>query len=170
MITRRAEARDKQAMAQILNEIIEIGGTTAYQRPVSPAYFDKFITASDPGTFLHVAEDGDILGFQWITPDEGGGDPATGFAAPEPGMGSIASFAKPGLTGRGIGAALFEATKAASIAAGYTVLEATIRADNTPGLRYYTKMGFVDHTVFKAVPLDDGTLVDRIQKRLMLSA
>lgn len=174
MKIRLARSEDAPEMASILNEIIRIGGTTAYQSPVSPGYFSKFIDGADPTTFLHLACNGDIhgdiLGFQWITPDEGFGDPAQGFAPPEPGMGSIATFAKPGLTGRGIGAVLFEATKKAARAAGYHTLEATIRADNPGGLKYYSKMGFLDHSVFKAIPLEDGTKVDRIHKRLALQA
>jgi len=83
-------------------------------------------------------------------------------------MGSIATFARPGTAQKGIGSALFKATLAASHAAGYTHLDATIRADNTGGLAYYSKMGFQDHSVTKAKPLSDGTKVDRIHKRLKI--
>lgn len=155
MIIRKARPDDAVAMTAILNEIIAIGGTTAYQTPVSSTYFDAFIASKDPKVFVHVAEDNDLLGFQWMQPDAGG-------------LGGIASFAKPGITGRGIGSALFAATLKASRAAGYETLEATIRADNDGGLRYYSKMGFRDHTVFEAVPLSDGTPVDRIQKLLKI--
>jgi L-amino acid N-acyltransferase YncA len=147
---------DIPAMVAILNEIIAIGGTTAYQTPVSEAEFDRFRLPANAKTFLHVAEaDGAIIGFQWLSPD------------PE-GLGAIASFAHPDAAQRGIGTALFAATKAAAIAAGYKTLEATIRADNASGLAYYSKMGFEDFQTFKDVPLSDGTPVDRIQKRLSL--
>ena len=155
MIIRKAKADDSEAMAAILNEIIAIGGTTAYQTPVAPDYFGKFISNNDPKVFAHVAEDHDLLGFQWMEPDTEG-------------LGAIATFAKPGITQRGIGSALFEATQETSRATGYKMLEATIRADNAGGLRYYTKMGFRDHTVFEAVPLSGGTKVDRIQKLFKL--
>lgn len=50
-----------------------------------------------------------------------------------------------------------------------TEMDATIRADNTGGLMYYSKMGFLDHSVTKGAPFDDGTLVDRRSKRYKLS-
>ncbi len=120
------------------------------------AFFDRFITPEDNRTFLHVAEaDGAVVGFQWINPDESG-------------MGLIATFAQTGTTQRGIGSALFTQTLQGCINAGYALLDATIRADNTGGLAYYSKMGFEDHSVTRAVPLNDGTPVDRVHKRMIL--
>lgn len=160
MIVRKATLKDRPAMTAILNEIIAIGGTTAYERPLEPSYFDRFIDASDPKTFLYVLEaDGKLVGLQWTEPL----DP------PNAHIGGIATFAQPGTTQRGIGSALFETTKQVSRAAGYTEIEAKIRADNAGGLRYYSKMGFTDHTITKAVPLSDGTPVDRVHKRFRLS-
>lgn len=156
MIVRRATPQDRDALAAILNEIIAIGGTTAYETPLEPAYFDRFIPPPDHRTFLHVAEaDGVIVGFQWMSPDADG-------------MGLIATFAQPGTTQRGIGSALFEVTRACCLDAGYRLLDATIRADNTGGLAYYSKIGFKDHSVTRAVPLSDGTPVDRVHKRMLL--
>lgn len=162
MIVRKSRPEDAAAITEILNEIIAIGGTTAYQTPRSPDYFDVLISPGDPRVFMHVAETegengSEIAGFQWIRP----------YDPPEEHLGGIATFAKPGTTQRGIGSALFEVTKAACIAAGYTGMTAIIRADNTGGLSYYGKMGFVDHSVDKDVPLTDGTPVDRVRKDLM---
>lgn len=157
MIIRPAVASDKEQLTDILNGVIAIGGTTAYQTPVTPEYFDSLIGNPDPKTFLHVAEnDGQLEGMQWMRPM----DPDC--------MGGIATFARPGTAQRGIGTALFQTTRAASVAAGYALLDATIRADNTGGLAYYAKMGFQDHSVTKEVPLADGTPVDRVHKRLKL--
>ncbi|HEX7850799.1 MAG TPA: GNAT family N-acetyltransferase, partial [Sphingomonas sp.] len=75
------------------------------------------------------------------------------------------TFARRGSTTRGIGSALFAATRAAAIAAGLKAINATIRADNTGGLTFYAKMGFADYAVARAVPLADGTPVDRISRR-----
>ncbi len=159
MIIRKARASDLVAITEILNEIIEIGGTTAYQTPRRPDYFNEQISPEFPRSFMHVAEDeAQILGFQWINP----------FDPPEEHLGGIATFAKPGITQRGIGSALFAATKAAAIAAGFTTIVAVIRADNTGGLAYYSKMGFEDRSVEKAVPLTDGTPVDRMRKEFKL--
>ncbi|MEM7470281.1 MAG: GNAT family N-acetyltransferase [Pseudomonadota bacterium] len=158
MITRLAVPADIPQLVAILNEIIAIGGTTAYQEPVTPDYFDRLVNSKEEQTFIHVAAKGsDIEGFQWINP------------SPErAALASIATFARPGTTQRGIGTALFAATKQAAKKANFDEIDATIRRDNTGGLAYYSKMGFEDHSVTEAVPLKDGTPVDRIHKRLKL--
>jgi GNAT superfamily N-acetyltransferase len=84
------------------------------------------------------------------------------------GWGDIGTFARRGSTTRGIGSALFAATRAAAIAAGLKAINATIRADNIGGLAFYARMGFVDYAVARAVPLADGTPVDRISRRFDL--
>ena len=48
-------------------------------------------------------------------------------------------------------------------------MNAEIRADNEGGLAFYGKMGFQDQDVDRAVPLGDGTPVDRINKRYPLA-
>ncbi len=159
MIVRKAHPNDAPELVRILNAVIAIGGTTAYQTPRDASYFQPFIAASDPKIFIHVAEAEDRLqGMQWMEPL----DP------PQTHIGGIATFARPGTAQKGIGTALFKATKQASQAAGYSELYAKIRADNAGGLAYYEKMGFRDHHVDTAVPLTDGTPVDRITKRLKL--
>ena len=82
--------------------------------------------------------------------------------------GDIATFALINSPVRGVGTALFEATKAKAQELKLVAINATIRADNVPGLAYYSKMGFVDYAVAEAVPLSDGTLVDRISKKFLL--
>jgi L-amino acid N-acyltransferase YncA len=148
---------DADQLCDILNAIIEIGGTTAFLDPIDPSFFDRDGILSDKvETFAHLAEtNGTIHGYQWISPFQGP-------------LCQIATFARPGTAQRGIGTALFPHTVEMAKAAGYTEIDATIRADNTGGLAYYSKMGFIDKDVTRAKPLDDGTLVDRIHKRLKL--
>lgn len=161
MIIRKARPEDKPQMVDILNAVIALGGTTAYEDPLTTAHFDPLIDNTDPRIFLHVAETANTLqGLQWIEPL----DP------PHTHIGGIATFARPKTTQNGIGTALFQTTKQASKTAGYTELYAKIRADNSGGLVYYEKMGFRDHHIDRAIPLKDGTPVDRITKRLKLAA
>jgi hypothetical protein len=47
-------------------------------------------------------------------------------------------------------------------------INATIRADNVGGLAFYSRLGFTDHGISRAVPLRDGTPVDRVSKRFIL--
>ena len=149
-------------MCDILNEIIAVGGTTAYEVPFSPETLRARYIDAPSLVACHVAAADQILGFQalwWPT------DPADPF--PE-GWAYIATFARRGMTQRGVGSALFAATRAAAVAAGVSVIDATIRADNTGGLAYYSRQGFVDYDRRVGVPLNDGTPVDRVRKRFDL--
>ena len=156
-------AADLGAARAILNRIIAIGGTTAYEDPVDAEYFARVYFDGNPDRIAtHVALDprGAVAGFQFIERREG--LPAD--------VADIASFARSAPKLKGAGRALFAATVAAARAAGCTAINAQIRADNVPGLGYYTAMGFADHDVIRAVPLKDGTPVDRIVKRFSLTA
>ena len=154
---RRAGTLDAGAMADLLNEIIAIGGTTAITKPVTRADLHEWMGYFPNKSAWYVAEDetGNMLGFQYIEPH--------GNLPPE--ACDIATFVRYGQTGLGIGSRLFDATKIAAKALGYRWINATIRADNTGGLAYYQSRGFEDYTLQRNIALADGTIVDRIQKR-----
>ena len=65
---------------------------------------------------------------------------------------------------------MFAATLEAARAARVAVIDATIRADNTGGLAFYARQGFVDYDRLVGVPLKDGTPMDRIRKRFDITA
>jgi GNAT superfamily N-acetyltransferase len=154
-------------MCDILNAIIAIGGTTAYEDPFTPWTMTANYIAAPLLIRCTLAEiDARPVGFQALLHP----DPAQDHHRPlPPGWAVIASFVQPGLTGQGIGRALFSATERAARAAGIHTIDATIRADNGSGLTFYGAMGFRDYDVIRAVPLKDGTPVDRIRKRFDLS-
>lgn len=145
-------------MAAILSEIIAIGGTTAITGHVTAADLREWMAAAPDASAWHVAETeaGEIVGFQWIAP---GGD----YLPPE--AAEIATFAKPGRQGLGIGSKLFEATKEAARMLGYAWINANIRADNESGLTYYQSRGFEDYGRIARYRMADGTVVDKILKR-----
>ena len=160
MNIRPATPADAPQMVALLNAIVAKGGTTAHQRPFDEARMVAHYIASPFSLCCHVAEEeGRILGFQALDWP----DPAYG-PAPE-GWGFIATFVDGEAAGKGVGRALFEATREAARKAGMVAIDATIRADNASGLGYYSKMGFVDYDRATGVPLRDGTKVDRIMKR-----
>ncbi|QHQ37268.1 GNAT family N-acetyltransferase [Algicella marina] len=145
-------------MAAILNEIIAIGGTTAFEDERSEAEVADIVMERPESLFAHVALDGEgaVAGFQYV------------IATDEAGVGSVATFARQAPVIRAVGTALLRATVLSSQAAGLTAIDAHIRGDNVPGLAYYSKMGFKDHAVVPSVPLKNGTPIDRIVKRLQL--
>lgn len=161
MITvRRAGDLDARDMAQLLNEIICIGGTTAYTEVVSAETIKNWFRKAPDQAAWHIAEahQGAALGFQYIKPDP----------ALPPEACDIATFVRVDQTGLGIGSKLFEKTAEAARAFGYRWINATIRADNESGLTYYQSRGFEDYARQKSVALGNGLIVDKISKRFDL--
>jgi L-amino acid N-acyltransferase YncA len=151
---------DAAELAELLNAIIARGGTTALQEPFTARRLaDAYLTGPDV-ICCFVAEDaaGQLLGFQTLGRYPGLPD----------GWGDIGTFTRVGGVQRGVGTALFAATRAEARRQGLAGLNATIRADNSGGLAFYGRMGFADHSLTPAVPLADGTLVDRVHKRFAL--
>jgi L-amino acid N-acyltransferase YncA len=152
---------DAPALADLLNEIIARGGTTALERPFTPERLaETYLTGPKVISSFAAfdAETGEALGFQTLVRES---------HLPE-GWGDIGTFARIGGTQRGVGSALFVATRARALELGLVGLNAEIRADNVGGLAFYERMGFQDHGVKPAAPLADGTPVDRIYKRYPL--
>jgi L-amino acid N-acyltransferase YncA len=157
--TRRATRDDAAAMAALINEIIAIGGTTAYEEPFTPESMDhEFISPPYLLSCTLAEDEGELLGFQvllWPNEEEPFPD----------GWAYIGTYARVGHAGGGLGRALFAETLKAAHTAGVHTIDATIRADNTGGLAFYSRMGFVDYDRKVGVPLNDGTPVDRVRKR-----
>ena len=82
-----------------------------------------------------------------------------------PDVAQIATFAKVGRTGLGVGSALFRATAEACRAAGYAWINAEIRADNASGLTYYQSRGFEDYGRIADYRMANGQRVDKVLKR-----
>lgn len=152
---------DVAASCVILNDIIEAGGTTAMEVPLSEALFREYYLTGSDHVCCHVAVDvgGEIAGFQWLGISED----------LPPDCADIATFARQERVIRGVGRALFDKTSRVARKLGFVQINATIRADNIPGLSYYSKMGFQDHSVFHSRPLRNGTPIDRISKRFFLN-
>lgn len=158
---RPARAEDAAGLCELLNAIIRIGGTTALEEPMDVHGFREYFIDGPRALACFVAverDGGQRLGFQALD------------RHPElpPDWADIATFARAQPKVPGVGTALFAATRARARALGLRAINATIRADNAGGLAYYTKMGFEDYRVDPAVPLRDGTPVDRLFKRCLL--
>ena len=161
MLIRRAVPADAAELAGFLNEIIRAGGMTAIETELTPDAFDDWFISGRHPLACHVAgADRMLFGFQSLSLF---GDPPAGWA-------DIATFARLAPKKKGVGTALFAATRKAAEARGLEAINATIRADNVSGLAYYAKMGFETYETVEGVPLMDGTLVDRVKKRYLLAA
>ncbi|MEM7596482.1 MAG: GNAT family N-acetyltransferase [Pseudomonadota bacterium] len=160
MHVRAAGPMDARAMAELLGEIIEKGGTTAMTEPVSRDDLVGWMRHYSGQNAWFLAEDneGGLLGFQWIEPKD---------SLPR-GACDIATFTRVGRIRLGTGSALFEATRRAAMDLGYDWINATIRADNSGGLAYYQSRGFETYQTQRDVPLANGERVDRVKKRFNL--
>jgi L-amino acid N-acyltransferase YncA len=154
---RAAQDDDAAPLCGILNEIIRIGGTTAIEDELDPDTFRQYFLSGPNRLCCMVAEapDGTLFGFQFL-----------GSHADLPhDCGDISTFARQKPRSRGVGTALFAATLEIAGQLGLETINATIRADNTGGLAYYSKMGLQDDSLAPAVPLRSGKAVDRVSKR-----
>ncbi|WP_434053232.1 MAG: GNAT family N-acetyltransferase [Roseibium sp.] len=140
---RHALQSDADQMAELINRIIAIGGTTAYRAAFDSEKIVSEFIGPELAICCHVAvEDGEICGFQallWADPSWPGEDKLPSDWA------VIATYVDPDMHGKGIGRTLFTRTAAAAQEAGVTAIDATIRKENTGGLSYYSRMGFVDY-------------------------
>lgn len=157
--TRDAEPADIPTLYDILNEIVEIGGTTSFLPPFTQTDFKKYFF-TERCLSLVVAQNtsGKILGWQALDLHK---------KLPKD-VGDVGSYVKIGHVGKGVGTAVFKHTKKNAMALGLTQINATIRADNQSGLSYYTKMDFVDHSTDPSFALPSGEIVGKISKRYQL--
>lgn len=153
--TRPLTVADAPACTEIVNHIIALGGTTAYEEPFSVKGFTDYYV-HDAAIGMVVESAGRVVGFQ-------------GLFEVEPGIYSIGSFTDQKSPQRGAGKAMFAATLKAARAAGGTAILAKITSDNVTGLAFYSRMGFED---FETRPNDhqrpSGHWVDRIVKKFVL--
>lgn len=152
---RKAGPLDARALAELLNEIIAVGGTTAYVHDKTADELSQRMRMTGAAWLLAEDDTGRVMGFQWIEPHPD---------LPHDVV-DIASFVRIGGTGLGVGSQLFQATCKAAKDIGYRAIDAIIRADNAGGLAYYQSRGFETLKVIKDAELDDGTRVDKIWKR-----
>jgi len=130
-------------MSRVINPIIEAGGTTAHRDFFDSAKMQSVYVLPDRKISCVVAElRGEVVGFQaleWADPAWPGEDRIP------PDWGVIATFVAIPVQASGVGAYLFTATLGAAREAKVVAIDATIRPENAPGLRYYSALGFVDY-------------------------
>ena len=144
------QTTDAADLSDLLNHTIQLGGSTAYETAFDTASFIREFH-SEPGVIgTLVAQLGsEYCGFQTLFDVD-------------PTSVAIATFADQRVRRPQVGQALFVHTQKRAREHGAHRIIAKIRADNQQGLRYYRGLGFEDVDVIRAVPLADGTLVDRI--------
>lgn len=139
MKIRPAKVDDATGMAAVQNEIFSSGLRKA---PTDiTAVLENYIQHADR-IECSVAEDDDgrILGFQSLRYARTGNP----YGVAE-GWGIIGTHVSPQAARRGVGSALFAATRRAAEARGIQNIDASIGADNMLGQSYYDAMGFTTY-------------------------
>ena len=156
---RPAVSADMPMLCEIQTRIIRIGGTTAHEHPYTPPVFAEHYLTDPSVICCHTAEyQGRVIGFQVLSIH----------TALPAGWADIGTYVDPDVQRSGAGQALFAATCGAARAAGVATLNATIRADNAPGLGYYGGLGFRDYGSEPGYSLESGLVVGRTHKQFDL--
>lgn len=137
--TRPAAPEDAPQMSALLAEILQSWGSP---RPSDPAHIKAHYIAHPDSVACTVAlgPEGEVIGFQSLR-GVGAENP---YDLPE-GWAAIGTYVRQSGARRGVGRALFAASRAAAEAAGLTHIEAKIALDNARALAYYEAMGFRDY-------------------------
>jgi len=155
LMVRKMTSTDVPDCTAIINHIIAIGGTTAYEEPYTEQAFGNHYI-EDAATFNVALSNSRIVGFQSTFEIKRG-------------VYSIGTFTDQKNPVRGAGKALTDKTKAdCRTLNGHSIL-AKITSDNSGGLTFYSKMGFLDEMVVENdLTRKNGATVDRIIKRFVL--
>ncbi len=139
MIIRSAETGDAEGIAAVLADLVAAGKR---RKDCDREFALKHYVTHPDKILCCVAEDADgtILGFQSLKLARENNE----YGAP-PGWGLIGTHIRPGAARRGIGRALFEATKQSARTTGIPAIEAFIGSANGDGQAYYEAMGFRDY-------------------------
>jgi ribosomal protein S18 acetylase RimI-like enzyme len=134
-MVRAAVATDAEAMSGVLRAIIAVTGRA---RPSDPDYVRVHYLSAAQDVRCSVAVDASsVLGFQSLIRAV----PGNRYDVPD-GWGIIGTHIDPRAHRRGVGTALFNASRAAARAAHIERIDAYIAADNAGALAYYEAMGF----------------------------
>ncbi len=138
LLIRKAKPDDAEAVVAILNPIIEAGGYTVLDAPLTAEFERQYIVNFSPRGIFHVAElrrDRGVVGLQSLEP----------FATYTHAFDHVAvmgTFVALPHQRQGIGTCLSEATFEAARRAGYEKIFTYVRADNLASLVFHLRLGF----------------------------
>lgn len=145
---RPARPTDAEDMAEVQNAIHRAGLRAS---PVDPDLVrERYLDEEWLVACTVVVQEGRVVGFQSLKRAW----PGNPYDVPE-GWGVIGTHVHPDAGRSGLGRRLFTVTLTAARGAGLQHIDASIGADNAPGLAYYAAMGFTPYRE------GDGTLPHR---------
>ncbi len=159
MIIRKATPEDAAAIASIMAGIaaarVHSAITTAWNADQQSAY----IAGLGAREAIHVAVEEEVIGLQTL---EKGPFESMAHVA------QIGTFLTARARGRGVGRALFEATKAFAVSHGYGKFAIQVRGSNAHAQAFYKSLGFLECGRWKAHVCIDGVFDDEVLMELPL--
>jgi RimJ/RimL family protein N-acetyltransferase len=157
MHVRRASAEDAAGIARILDTVTAERVYSAIDRAWPADQQRAYIASLSPREAFHVAvaPSGEIVGYQSL-------DLYSPILPTMAHVGTLGTFLLPDWRGRGVGRALFAATRQFAEGAGYRKLVIQVRASNQPAQRFYGQLGFTECGRLRAQVLVDGQMDDEV--------
>jgi len=162
LLVRRATLEDAEGIARVLDAVAGERIHSAIERAWTAAEQRTYLTSLSTRETFHVAitASGQIVGYQSLDLYS----PALSSMAH---VGQLGTFLLPEWRRRGVGLALFDATRRFAASNGYHKLVIQVRASNVSAQAFYKRLGFVECGRLRAQVIVDGTEDDEILMELL---
>jgi RimJ/RimL family protein N-acetyltransferase len=164
LLVRRASPEDAEGIARVLDAVAAERIHSAIERAWTAAEQRTYLASLSTRETFHVAitASGEIVGYQSL-------DLYSPILSSMAHVGQLGTFLLPAWRRRGVGLALFDATRRFATSAGYRKLVIQVRASNGPAQAFYRRLGFVECGRLRAQVIVDGTEDDEILMELLLN-
>jgi RimJ/RimL family protein N-acetyltransferase len=163
LLIRRASLEDAKGIAGVLDAVARERIHSAIERAWTAEEQRTYLASLSTRETFHVAisESGEIVGYQSL-------DLYAPSLSSMAHVGQLGTFLLPEWRRRGVGLALFDATKRFAASTGYQKLVIQVRASNLLAQAFYKRLGFVECGRLRAQVIVHGTKEDEIIMELLL--
>lgn len=153
---RRATPDDAAAITAVLTAVVAERTYSAIDRPWSVDEQRRYLEALSGREAFHLAEaDAAVVGYQSL-------DRYSSFLPSMAHVAQVGTFVLPEWRGRGIGRALFAATRQFAAAAGYGKFVIYVRGSNAGAQAFYQRLGFAPCGRLRRQTVIDGREDDEV--------
>jgi RimJ/RimL family protein N-acetyltransferase len=160
---RRASPDDAEEIARVIAAVAAERVYSAIDRAWPVDEQRAYMATLSPREAFHVAvaESNGVVGYQSL-------DRYSSILQSMAHVGALGTFLLPEWRGRGVGRALFAATRQFAESAGYRKLVIQVRGSNAAAQAFYQRLGFTECGRLRAQVIVDGTADDEVMMELFL--